>query len=77
MRRILHAGHYGFPDWLAADCKLRHHLGYLLLRKHHPAALGMRHAVRRADALSYLLGIRRQQVFPYDLHPSVLGYGMD
>ena len=27
-------------DWLAADCKLRHHLGDLLLRKHHPAALG-------------------------------------
>ena len=26
VRRILHAGHYGFPDWLAADCKLRHHL---------------------------------------------------
>ena len=20
VRRILHAGHYGFPDWLAADC---------------------------------------------------------
>ena len=67
----------GFLIGWAADCKLRHHLGYLLLRKHHPAALGMRHAVRRADALSYLLGIRRQQVFPYDLHPSVLGYGMD
>lgn len=36
-----------------------------------------RHAVRHFDALSYLLGIRRQQVFPYDLHPSFLGYGMD
>jgi Ni/Fe-hydrogenase 1 B-type cytochrome subunit len=30
-----------------------------------------------AVLMLYLLGIRRQQVFPYDLHPSFLGYGMD